>query len=333
MKLADSLSYAFDYTRGIFSKGWDLIILTIISIIPILNLMTAGYAGRVIKDGSASKQPPAVRGYWGMFVDGLKVLVAGLLWSIPVILVALAVFAVALLPLLGAISIQGFENYNWTALAGMFHHVNGTAGNWTHIGSMIREGLGTPGMRALIGLIPATLVVVAVAIVVWFFAITGIVHMFKTGSFAKAFAVGEIYHLIGRIGILRYLGWIAVAIVLGAIIGIFDSIPVIGWLISAFLSLLLLIFIARSIGLIYDDVMGIPTAQAGTNQAEALAPMPQGAAVAVAALAPAAAPASVSASAPVSPEAQQKVYCVHCGAENRPEFKYCFKCGKEIIRQ
>ncbi|HRU81427.1 MAG TPA: DUF4013 domain-containing protein [Candidatus Methanomethylicus sp.] len=327
MKLADSLSFAFDYTKGIFSKGWDLIILTVISIIPILNLITAGYAGRVIKDSSASKQPPAVRGYWGMFVDGLKVLVAGLLWSVPVILVALAVFAVALLPLLGAISAQGFENYNWTALAGMFQHVNGTAGNWTHIGSLIREGLGTPGMRALIGLIPATLVVVAAAIVVWFFAITGIVHMFKTGSFAKAFAVGEIYHLIGRIGILRYLGWIGVAIVLGAIIGIFDAIPVIGWLISAFLSLLLLIFIARSIGLIYDDVTGIPTAQTGTDRAEAPAQMPQGAAVAVAATAPA------SASAPASTEAQQKVYCVHCGAENRPEFKYCFKCGKEIFRQ
>jgi len=327
VKLADSLTFAFDYTRGIFSKGWDIIILTIISIIPILNLMTAGYAGRVIKDGNASKQPPAVRGYWGMFVDGLKVLVAGLLWSIPVILVALAVFAAALLPLLGAISAQGFENYNWTAIAGMFQHVNGTAGNWTHIGSMIREGLGTPGMRALVGLIPATLVVVAVAIVPWFFAITGIVHMFKTGSFTKAFAVGEIYHLIGRIGILRYLGWIAVAIVLGAIIGVFDAIPVIGWLISAFLSLLLLIFMARSIGLIYDDVTGIPTAQTGTNQPEAPAPVPQGAVIA------AAAPAPAPASAPASPEAQQKVYCVHCGAENRPEFKYCFKCGKEIIRQ
>ncbi|HPC27735.1 MAG TPA: zinc-ribbon domain-containing protein, partial [Candidatus Methanomethylicus sp.] len=170
-------------------------------------------------------------------------------------------------------------------------------------------------------------VVVAAAIVVWFFAITGIVHMFKTGSFAKAFAVGEIYHLIGRIGILRYLGWIGVAIVLGAIIGIFDAIPVIGWLISAFLSLLLLIFITRSIGLIYDDVTGIPTAQTGTDRAEAPAQMPQGAAVAVAATAPA------SASAPASTEAQQKVYCVHCGAENRPEFKYCFKCGKEIFRQ
>ncbi len=321
MKLADSLSFAFDYTRGLFSKGWGLVILTIISIIPILNFITLGYAGRVIKDDGASKHPPAVGGYWSMFVGGLKVFVASLLWSIPIIFVALVVFAVALLPLLGAISAHGFENYNWTALAGMFQNMDMTAGNWTHMGSMIRDGLGAPAMRVLVGLIPAALIVIAVAIVVWFFAITGIVHMFKTGSFAKAFAIGEIYSLIGKVGILRYLGWIAIVVVLGAIIGVFDMIPVIGWLISAFLSLLLLVFIARSIGLIYDDVMGIPTTQSEPVQPAATAPMPQGAVIAMAA------PASVA------PEAQEKVYCVHCGAENKSEFKYCFKCGKEIARQ
>lgn len=311
MKLSDSLSYAFDYTKGLFSKGWDLIILTILSIIPIVNLITIGYFGRVIKDNGASKQPPKVEGYWNMFVGGLKACVAAFIWSLPIIILAIIVIIVVALPLMGIAALQNMGNIDWSQFNQTWQ-----SGNWTHLGGMMRDGFWAPRAAVLLAMIPAVLLIIALAIIIWFFAMTGIVHMFKSGSFGKAFAVGEIYNIIRKIGLLKYLGLIAVAIILGAIIGIFEAIPVIGWLISAFLSLLLMIFLSRTIGLLYDDALGTT---AGASESIATAPhatvLPVQEAVAEKAT-----------------EATEKVFCVHCGVSNKIASKFCYKCGKELER-
>ncbi|MGQ9760199.1 MAG: DUF4013 domain-containing protein, partial [Candidatus Methanomethylicaceae archaeon] len=89
-------------------------------------------------------------------------------------------------------------------------------------------------------------------------ALMAVIHMFKTGSFVKAFAVGELLSIIGKIGFLRYLFWLIVVAVLGAAVGGFGMIPIVGWIISDLLSILLFIFFARSIGLIYDSVVVMP---------------------------------------------------------------------------
>jgi len=231
--LSDSLSHAADYTKGLLSRLGDYIILAIISIIPIVNFIAWGYYGRVIKDGSASKEPPKLEKYGDMFVGGLMVFVAGIIWAIPIIIIS----AVIAIPIIGAMA---FSRWN----------------------QMMSPGFFTNPAAMIFLIMPLLAIMGIIAFLVGIVALMGIIHMFKTGSFGKAFAIGEILNIIGKIGWLRYLAWLVVSFVLGAVIGALSLIPFIGWVIDAFLSVLLVIFLARSIGIMYDAAMGGTTAPA-----------------------------------------------------------------------
>jgi len=230
--LSDSLSHAADYTKGLLSRLGDYIILVIISIIPIVNFIALGYYGRVIKDGSVSKEPPKLEKYGDMFVGGLKVFVAGIIWAIPIIIISAVI----------ATPIRVIPLSQWSQMMSPDFFANPAA------------------MMFLI--MPLLAIMGIIAFLVGIVALMGIIHMFKTGSFGKAFAIGEILNIIGKIGWLRYLAWLVVSFVLGTVIGALSWIPFIGWVIGAFLSVLLAIFLARSIGIMYDAAMSGTTAPA-----------------------------------------------------------------------
>ena len=312
MNLADSLSYAADYTRRLFSRLGDLVILTIISIIPIVNLLAWGYFGRIIKESQASKDPPKVERYTDMFIGGLKVLGAALIWSIPMIIIITLLALTILLPFIGLVAMQPFSG-NWTLFEQMMQY-----GNWTSIGDMMRHGYWSNVGAFALAMIPLIIVIVIVAFFIGLIAMLGIVHMFKTGSFTKAFAIGEIFHIMQKIGFLRYIALPIITIILGSIIGLFEMIPVIGWIIGAFLSLLLGIFLARAIGLLYDEALGI--APAGLYVSSTMPPPPP----------PLAPVQPMPSGAPAT--ATQNVFCVNCGAANSMEAKYCFKCGRALTK-
>lgn len=275
-----------------------MLLLFILTLIPIVNILTLGYLGRVMADSPDSRQPPKLEKYSDMFVDGLKYLAAIIIWAIPIIVGAIIVGVLVFTSIVSstAYSIGGtltnttyWQNFNWT--------------NW-------RQALGhnpvVTGVFAL-GIIIAIIVFVF-AVFILLFSWIGIVHMFKTRSFSKAFALRDILSIISKIGWLRYVGFIIVAVILGGIASIFSSIPIIGWLISAFLGLLLYIFLARTIGLMYD------TAMAGTVFAKPQPPVP---------------PTLPVASQPSTP-VQEKIYCSYCGAPNPKDALYCNKCGKAL---
>jgi hypothetical protein len=228
MNVSEIFSKAADYTKAILSRFGDLLILLVVSIIPIVNLIALGYYGRVIRDRSDSQAPPRLNGFWELFVDGLKALVAGLIWSIPVIII----FLITFVPIF-------------------------TMMRWEHMMTYMTQPMALLRFASFILLI----LMLIIAFGVFIIASVGIVHMFKTGSFGKAFAAGELVNIIGKIGLLRYLLWIIVAAVFGAVVSGFNMIPVIGWIISDLLSIILLIFLARSIGLMYDSAVVTPAAQ------------------------------------------------------------------------
>jgi len=95
------------------------------------------------------------------------------------------------------------------------------------------------------------------AIVAFFMLIilaAGIAHMIKANSFGKAFALGEIFRLIGKIGWGKYLVWVVlVAIIAGLVGGVVGSIPYVGWLIQAIIAPALSVFFFRSMGLLYSE--------------------------------------------------------------------------------
>lgn len=229
MGLSDSLSKASTYTGGLFKRLGDLVILIILAIIPILNFIFLGYWGRVVSDNPSSADPPRVEKYGDMFVSGLKYFAVGLIWGIILLIIAIVIslpFIIAFIAAAGGAIISG---------------------NITNFAQML---------PALVVFVPYIVIMI---IVIFFLGIVihmGLVHMFKTGSFGKAFAFGEIFRIIGKIGWISYLAYFVVYFFISMIVAVFSAIPWIGWLITLILSPIVQIFMGRTIGLMYDEAVG-----------------------------------------------------------------------------
>ena len=312
MSLSESLSTAADYTRRFFDRAFELLLLFILTLIPVVNILTLGYLGRVIADRADSRQPPRMEKYTDMFVNGLKYLVAMIVWAIPILIVAVIVAVGLIAP--AAITASPYLSGNYSSPA-YWQNFNYTS--WSQFASQH-----TAVANLVLAIIPSVIIVAIVAIIIELFAFIGIVHMFKTGSFGKAFALGEISSIISKIGWLRYLGYILVAVFLGILVSVFNAIPLIGWLISLFLGLLLYIFLARSIGLMYDSAVGGIASVASPTPQPAMPNQP----------APSGTSTSTFAMQPTETAVTAPIYCAKCGAPNPREAVYCNKCGSALTK-
>ena len=159
--------------------------------------------------------PPKLEKYGELFVNGVKVFFATLIYMvIPLILIVAGVGSFAASDLMRGVS-----------------------------GQLLLGGTGV--VLVLLGVI--------VAFVMLIIASAGIAHMVKTGKFSKAFAFSEILNVIGKVGWGKYIAWIILVAIIYAIIGLISSIPIIGWLISLIVGPVLATFISRSLGLVYAD--------------------------------------------------------------------------------
>jgi hypothetical protein len=219
MSLSENLNSSFSYAKTLTSDIGRYVILLILNLIPLVNLTVTGYGARIIKTTPEVNELPKLERYWDLFIDGLKIAVAGFVYMIiPAILVGLgagSVFA----------GVSGF-------------------GPGLMAGSFALAGFGV--LLLLVGLVLAFVLAV-------FFAM-GMAHMLRTNSFGKAFAFGEIRQIIGRIGWSRYVAWLLVLFVIAAVIGAVTSgIPFpFGAIISAILGPFLVAFSFRSIGTMYS---------------------------------------------------------------------------------
>ncbi len=221
MNLGNILNNSVDYTKRLFSDIGRLVILIILDIIPIVNLIAIGYFAKAARESPGSNDVPRLEGYGEMFVQGLKVAVAVILYMIiPLVLIMAGAFTVAL----------------------------GLGSGWM---------MGTSYGWRMWALSPLGIILIIVGIVVAFFvaiiAAIGIIHMIKLNSLGKAFAFNEILKIIGKIGWGRYLGWLIIMFVLGMIVGTIGAIPYVGWLISLVISPIYGVFAARSAALIYTE--------------------------------------------------------------------------------
>lgn len=221
MNLSDVIFSAFDYARGFFSRFLDWLILLILTIIPIVDFIAIGYYGKVVRDNPASKTPPKLEGYGDMFVSGLKVFVVALIYAIPEFIIAILLIA----PFLALAVFSGV--------------------------SLLANPL-----AYMVSLLPYIAIISVVALIIGIIELMGIVHMFKTGSFGKAFAFGEILQIIGKIGWLRYLAFVILCFIASWLIGVIAAIPLVGWIISSAISVIVITTIARSLGLLYDGAIG-----------------------------------------------------------------------------
>jgi hypothetical protein len=266
LDLSQIVGNSFEYAKKLFSDLGRLAILIVLDIIPIVNLIVLGYMTRVIKETPGSLEPPPLRDYGDMFIQGLKVAIAAFLYMlIPLILIMIGV---------GSFIFGAFG-------MGMFYPAFGALGI---------------GLLA-VGVILAFAIAIIMAM--------AIVHIVKNNRFGKAFAVGEILGIIGKIGWGKYILWLIVMFIIAVVVGALGSIPLIGWLISLIIAPIFSVFFGRSAALIYSEAVppvGVP-------------PAPP-------------APPTYAPPPPPPPVGFPSVkFCVHCGAQIAAEAVFCPKCG------
>jgi hypothetical protein len=231
MDLGENLGNSLEYAKKMAKDLGRWVLLIVLGVIPVVNWIVMGYWAKAVRETPASDEPPRLEGYGSMWTQGLKIIVAGIIYMI--IPMALMVIGVA------------------TAIPGV----------------MRRPMAGLTTFPFLSGL---ALVMFAAAIVASFLiaiiAVVGIVHMVKQDRFTKAFAVNEILGIIGRIGWGSYLLWLIVLFVISMIYSLIGGIPYVGWLITLVSMPLFLTFTARSAALTYEEAGGAaPMAEGSTE--------------------------------------------------------------------
>ncbi|WP_209675430.1 DUF4013 domain-containing protein [Methanolinea mesophila] len=216
--IGSSMEYAKDAVWGKWTR-WVLLVISTIIFPLILGYIMEIYRGAT---------PAPEMEHWGKkFIDGLKFLVAALIYAIPVLIVIFLFIGIAILAFMPFSSTMGYTPMNPALIAG-----------------------------AIAGVIVGIIIAIVVGILVTLFSTIGLVRMAREDRFGEAFNFGAILATIRRIGWGNYIValivlWI-ISLILGLILGALAAIPFIGWLIWLFLFPLLLIFESRYVTQIYD---------------------------------------------------------------------------------
>ncbi|OPX70460.1 MAG: hypothetical protein A4E36_00532 [Methanoregulaceae archaeon PtaB.Bin009] len=227
--LGDSLGYAKDGLVGHW-KRWILLIISTI-IFPLIM----GYTMEIWRGKTPAPEPAQ----WGkMFIDGLKLLVAAIIYAIPVILIIL-VFG-------------GFAFFTAIQEAAMSGDPEFFTNNMEVLMPLV--------MAFMVGLLVAFIV----AVILSLFSTIGFVRMARTERFGEAFNFGAILETIRKIGwgsyILALIILFIVAGIIWFVINLLSAIPFIGWLIALILLPFMIIFEARYITRVYEASGAVPAA-------------------------------------------------------------------------
>jgi Sec-independent protein secretion pathway component TatC len=218
--LGDSIEYAKDAVWGKWVR-WILLVISTIIFPLILGYMMEVYRG---------KKPAPEMEHWGkLFVDGLKLFVAGLIYAIPVIIILIVFIGgsiISVMPLL-----QGNPDMMVTNPEAF--------------------------MGALAGILIGIIIAIIVGFIIGLISTIGMVRLARTDRFGEAFNFSAILTTIRTIGwgtyIVALIVLFIVAFIFALILNIIMAIPFIGWLIYLFLLPLLILFEARFITQVYES--------------------------------------------------------------------------------
>ena len=207
--------------EGLLGK-WDKWILLIVSCIIFPLFM--GYTMRIYRGANPA---PALDDWGGMFIDGIKLLIVGFIYSLPVIILDIA--------LMGSTFLATLSSVKPSSSGGLYMD---------------------PGaiMGLLLAIFVGATIIVIVAIIIGLITATATVRFARTSSFSEAFNFEAIFAHIGKIGWMTY---IIALIMLGIIVGIVEVICMVIPYIGIVLLLILLPFLgllsARYLTLLYES--------------------------------------------------------------------------------
>lgn len=214
MDYGSMLGNAFEYTKEALIGKWVKWILLIIS--SIIFPLIMGYMMEIYR----GKDPAPELENWGkLFIDGIKLFIVQLIYSIPLILVALIFFGGSV-----AMMIAGGEGSD----------------------ALLGAGIG----MMLIGMIIFVILAIAISLI----ALFGGIRLARTDSFGEAFNISEIMAHIGRIGWLDYIiALIIIYVVIMVINFVLGMIPFIGLLLALVFMPVFSILVARYVTMIYES--------------------------------------------------------------------------------
>ena len=155
--IEDSFGYAKEGLAGKWGT-WALLVISCI-IFPL-------YLGYILRIFRGANPSPQLDNWGGMFIDGIRLFIVGLIYALPVIILSFVLFESA---------------------------------------DVIRSSVnpGTIG-GLIIAILTGAIILVIVAISVWLIVMTAGVRFARTDSLGEAFNFGAIFTHIGRIGWMTY---------------------------------------------------------------------------------------------------------------------------------
>ncbi|KAF5091255.1 hypothetical protein DSECCO2_05060 [anaerobic digester metagenome] len=228
MRIGEKISNSIEFTNeALFGKWVRWIMLVIASIV--MPIMY-GYTVRIMRGVQPAYEEES---FFSLFIDGVKLLVIYLIYMI----IPLIAFAITI----------GVTAFN----------VIQTGGNFTMDSLLPIAG----------ALIAGGVITIIIGFIFMLLNIIGSVRFARTQSMKEAFAFGEIFSTIGKIGWLNYIFSLIVlfivvfliVIVVTIVEVILGFIPIlgliIGWVISLFLGPYISIMMSRYYSLLYDEGM------------------------------------------------------------------------------
>ena len=215
MDIGEVISDSLRYPSSDWIKVLILGVLFIISFLIIPLFLAMGYMFRVIKASLAGVEELPTFDEWGvMFVDGIKLFLVYLIYSLPAIIIG--VFSIISL---------------WSSIRSL-----------TYVTQMSGNTI-TPDMVVSLfgGTAPAGLVIAGIySLIIYPIMAVAIGNMaYYNGEISAAFRFGEIFSTITAIGWVDLIIWYILMMIIGIAIGIIASIlgiiPIIGWIILIFI--------------------------------------------------------------------------------------------------
>lgn len=232
MDIGDVVSDSLKYPSSNWSKVVILGVLFLISILIIPLFLALGYMFRVVKATLAGiDELPAFEEWGEMLVEGIKLFLVYLIYSLPAIIIGIFSF----------ISL-------WSSVSSITYITQASGGTLTpEMFFSIFSG------TALVGLIFAGLY----SLVIYPIMAVAVGNMaYYNGDFGAAFRFGEILSTISEIGWVDLIIWYIVVILVGGVIAFVGSIigiiPILGWIaILLIVYPYLYLFYARAIAWLY----------------------------------------------------------------------------------
>ncbi|MGD0329248.1 MAG: DUF4013 domain-containing protein [Nitrososphaeria archaeon] len=200
MDIIENFNEAGRFTGRLFKNIGNLVILIVLAIIPIVDFIFLGYLGKLIREGRSLDEPPKLSDYGKLFVNGLKIIIAVIVYAI----IPAIILGVLALPFMHTFSL-GF--------------------------------LVSP--MAFIGSIFAYVVIAVVIFFVFsIFGVAAIGNMIRNDRFMKIFAFGEAWAIISKTGFGKYLTWLVLVFILGLIGSAFGALNwILGAIVSVFIGI------------------------------------------------------------------------------------------------